>query len=205
MTPDEISAALQAAFHQCEMAAMPLTAQQQKILWQALGIIDQDGQGTLANPLTQLSAAERQALLQFIRHQAQESLDWKATLLNDWLQNRDSGPVQFIRDRYGLQWLEQVQPFHLAAYENPEDDETLRLQVGDRIEITNGLWEWVQESGPCSREWFPCTVVSVQEGDARLEDTHRHARCVVRFESGAEYEIQGIYEWNRPNWRWLRS
>ncbi|BDI19545.1 hypothetical protein ANSO36C_53470 [Nostoc cf. commune SO-36] len=26
--------------------------------------------------------------------------------------------------------------------------------------------------------------------------------CVVRFFNGAEYEIQGIYEWNRYNWRW---
>lgn len=204
MTPDEISAALQAAFHQCEMAAIPLTPEQQQILWQALQMADRDGQGAI-NPLTQLSLAERQALLQFVRQQTQAGLAWKTTLLNDWLQGRDSGTVQFIRDRYGMHWLEQVQPFHLAAYENPEDDETLRLQVGDRIEVTNGLWEWVQESGPCSREWFPCTVVSVREPEASQEDADRHASCVVRFESGAEYEIQGIYEWNRPNWRWLRG
>lgn len=205
MTPDEISAALQAAFHQCEMAAMPLTQQQQQILWQTLGIPEQDGQGTIANPLAQLSAAERQALLQFVRHQTQEGLAWKTTLLNDWLQGQNSGSVQFIRDRYGIQWLEHVQPFHLAAYENPEEDDTLRLQAGDRIEVTNGLWEWVQESGPCGREWFPCTVISIRESDTSLEDLHRHASCVVRFDSGVEYEIQGIYEWNRPNWRWLRS
>ncbi len=204
MTPDEISAALWAAFHQCEMAAIPLTPQQQQILWQALGIASQAGQEAIANPLTQLSVAERQALLQFVRQQTQAGLDWKTALLNDWLQGRSSGAVQFIRDRYGIPWLEQVQPFHLAAYENPEEDDTLRLQAGDRIEITNGLWEWVQDSGPCSREWFPCIVVSVRDSNASLDDLHRHASCVVRLESGAEYEIQGIYEWNRPNWRWLR-
>lgn len=205
MTPDEISAALQAAFHQCEMAAMPLTPPQQQILWQALGISDQDGQRIIANPLTQLSPTERQALLQFVRYQTQEGLAWKTTLLNDWLQERDSGSVQFIRDRYGIQWLEQVEPVHLAAYENPEEDDTLRLQAGDRIEITNGLWEWVQENKPCDREWFSCTVISVREPDASLEGVDRHASCVVRFDNGAEYEIQGIYEWNRPNWRWLRG
>lgn len=206
MTPDEVSAALEAAFHQCEMAAIPLSQQQQQILRQTLGEPEQNGQDPITNPLAQLSPPERQALLQFIRLQTQEGLAWKTTLLNDWLEGKDSGAVQFIRDHYGMQWLEQVQPVHLNAYEDPEENDTLRLQVGDRIEITNGLWEWVQENGPCSREWFPCTVVSIRESeDHSPEDEHRHASCVVRLESGAEYEIQGIYDWNRPNWRWLKG
>ncbi len=25
--------------------------------------------------------------------------------------------------------------------------------------------------------------------------------CVIRFYNGAEYEMQGVYEWNRYNWR----
>jgi hypothetical protein len=206
MTPDEVYAALKAAFHQCEMAAIPLSQQQQEILWQALGGLTPDGRWAIAvNPLAQLSAAERQAFLQYVRYQSQEGLDWKTRLLDDWLQGKDSGAVQFIRDRYGMPWLEQVQSVHLLEYEDPEQDETLRLQVGDRIEITNGLWEWVQENGPCSREWFPCTVVSVQDEAGSLADEPHHASCVVRLQSGVEYEIQGVYEWNRPNWRWLRS
>ncbi|MFP5275246.1 hypothetical protein [Coleofasciculus sp.] len=27
---------------------------------------------------------------------------------------------------------------------------------------------------------------------------------IVRFDHGMEYEIQGIYEWNRYNWRWIK-
>ncbi|MCY7392325.1 MAG: hypothetical protein LH647_12830, partial [Leptolyngbyaceae cyanobacterium CAN_BIN12] len=63
-------------------------------------------------------------------------------------------------------------------------------------------WEWVQDEGPCSREWFLCTVIGILEGEASSDGQNRHASCIVRFDSGTEYEIQGIYEWNRPNWRW---
>lgn len=61
------------------------------------------------------------------------------------------------------------------------------------------LWEWVQENGPCSREWFPCTVVGLSQGS----DCDRlYYNCVIHFDNGTEYEIQGIYQWNRYNWRW---
>uniref|UniRef100_A0A832M2X5 Uncharacterized protein n=1 Tax=Oscillatoriales cyanobacterium SpSt-402 TaxID=2282168 RepID=A0A832M2X5_9CYAN len=202
MTPDEIEAALRAAFTQCEEANVSLSSQQQEILLQALGI-DHDLQ---PNPLDQLSADERRALLEFVQSQEQQNLSWKTTLLNDWLQGQSSGTVQFIRDRLGIQWLEQVRTSHLIEYDHLSEGEVIALKVGDRIEVTNGLWEWVQESGPCSREWFPCTVIGIHEASNEEADgLRRHASCIVRFNSGVEYEIQGIYEWNRPNWRWLES
>lgn len=202
MTPDEIEAALQAAFNQCEQADATLNSQQKEILLKAFGI----SQERQPNPLAELAPDERRSLLEFIRSQEQQKLSWKMTLLNDWLQGENSGSVQFIRDRLGIQWLEQVKLSHLAEYDYLSEDEMILLKVGDRIEITNGLWEWVQESGPCSREWFPCTVVGIREAsNDEADGLRRHASCVVRFDSGVEYEIQGIYEWNRPNWRWLES
>jgi hypothetical protein len=171
-------------------------------------------QSVIDNPLKQLTPEERQALLAFIRQEESENRLWKTTLLNDWVQQRDSGAVQFIRDRYGLQWLEQIKQFHLAEYDRAEQGEIMQLKVGDRIEVTNGLWEWVQEDGPCSREWFACTVISLREpsDDEQTdleESTDKTANpqtsCIVRFDTGAEYEIQGVYDWNRPNWRWLQK
>lgn len=201
MTPEEINLALQAAFEQCDRADHALTSQQKQILRRALGVGDPEGRES--NPLQQLNWAERQALLEFVHAQQQQNQSWKRVLLNDWLNGRNSGPVQFLRDRYGIQWLEQIKPIHLADYDNFETGSILPLKVGDRIEVTNGLWEWVQESGPCSREWFPCTVIGFNELPSSAEATRTHTSCLVRFDSGAEYEIQGIYEWNRPNWRWI--
>ncbi len=198
MTPDELERVLQLAFEQCEQASAALTSQQQQILRQVLHA----GCSASPNPLSELTPPERQTLLQFIRSQGEHQQRWKMTLLNDWLHGRDSGNVQFIRDRYGLQWLEQVQPTHLAAYLDADDNSELQLQVGDRIEVSNGLWEWVQDNEPGSLEWFPCVIVSVQSASEQREGLNRHASCVVRFTSGAEYEIQGVYEWNRAHWRW---
>lgn len=199
MTPDEIQAALQVAFQQCERANVALTPQQQQILRQALGLQEKE-----ENPLSQLTAEERLAFLGFVQEEETQKRSWKTTLFNDWLQGRNSGKVQFIRDRYGMQWLEQVQAIHLTDYLHELEDESLcPLKVGDRIEVCNGLWEWVQDSGPCRREWFPCRVIGVQIANDSEDGVRAHASCVVRFDSGVEYEIQGIYEWNRPNWRWV--
>lgn len=200
MTPEEIEAALQAAFEQCDRADVTLNPQQQQILRRALV-----GNGRSRNPLADLTLDERRILLKFVQEQEQQNRSWKMVLLNDWLQGEKSGKIQFVRDRYGMQWLEQIQPIHLADYDDLETGE-LQLKLGDRIEVTNGLWEWVQESDPHSREWFTCTVIGVHEPTPDQADgVRRHASCVIRFESGAEYEIQGIYEWNRPNWRWLQD
>ncbi len=202
MTPDEIAAALQVAFNQCEQANTPLNSQQKEIVLRALGI-DRDRQ---LNPLAALTIEERRALLEFIQSQEQQNLSWKTTILNDWLHGQDSGSVQFIRDRLGMQWLEQVKASHLTEYDHLSEGEVIQLKVGDRIEITNGLWEWVQDNGACPREWFPCTVIGIHDASNKESDgLRRHASCIVRFDSGMEYEIQGIYEWNRPNWRWLES
>lgn len=227
MTPDEIEVALKVMFKHCEAAACPLSDQQKEIVRQALRSLGQSAwiQGDLdrsqlssddrdpdlleiplGNPLDQLTDEERRSLFAFIRQQESQNLPWKITLLNDWLAGRASGPVQFIRERYGVQWLEQIQPIHLANYNDEEQGEVLRLKVGDRIEVTNGLWEWVQDTGPCSREWFPCTIVSLREPPESADGPSQQdskASCIVRFQNGAEYEIQGVYDWNRPNWRWL--
>lgn len=160
------------------------------------GLSDSTGGLETINPLDELTPDQRQLLLQFVAEQEQQSRPWKIQLLNDWLNNRDSGQVQFIRDRYGLQWLGRIEPVHLAQYALQAGEE-LNLKVGDRIEVCNSLWEWVQETGPCSREWFLCTVIQIDElGDDAF------TKCIIRFNNGAEYEIQGIYDWNRYNWRW---
>ena len=196
-----MEAVLRAAFAQCDREACRLSDRQKQILLHALcQPLDEAGKtpvgaaGQSDNPLDRLTLAERQALLAFIQQQEAQQLSWKATLLNDWLQGQSSGPVQFIRQQYGIQWLDQVQPVHLARYAETESGS--ELKVGDRIEVTNGLWEWVQDDGPCPREWFACTVVSVR---AAIDPSQ--VSCIVRFAEGAEYEIQSVYDWNRPNWR----
>ncbi|BAY89990.1 MULTISPECIES: hypothetical protein [unclassified Tolypothrix] len=203
MTPDEIQAALQAAFKSCDAASCPLTDTQKQILLQVVEKIQGNskfGVLEIANPLDELTSEELAAFLQFVRTQEAEDKIWKTKLLNDWLHEKDSGEVQFIRERYGVQWLNRVQPYHFEKYTYCED--ALKLRVGDRIEISNALWEWVQDDGPCKREWYSCVVLQVDEtnnGDDWVSN------CVVRFYNGTEYEIQGIYEWNRYNWRWLKN
>ncbi len=206
MTQAEIEAALQTAFRHCETAGHPLNAAQQQILLAALRQSQCEPSPeplSAINPLAALTAEQRQALFEFIHDQEQQNKSWKTTLLNDWLHDRASGTVQFIRDSLGLQWLETISSSDLAAYE----ESTQLLKVGDRIELSNGLWEWVQDTGPCVREWFVCTVISLTETQSPLykegvAESQTSTHCTVRFENGNEYEIQGVYEWNRPNWRW---
>jgi hypothetical protein len=167
-------------------------------------MLENDGaNATAGNPLDEMSPEHRQLFLDFIRSHSVDAESWKTGLLNDWLSGNQSGDLQFIRDCYGPQWLSRVQPIHLTKYLEPAD---LALKVGDRIQVTNGLWEWVQDDGPCQREWFDCVVVAVKavHDDAlTTPDSYRQSTtCVIRFDSGREFEIQGIYEWNRYNWRW---
>lgn len=203
MTPDEIKAALQAAFKSCDVASCPLTETQKQILLQAVeqtqgnsnfGVLE------IANPLDELTPEELAAFLQFVKIQEQYNGNWKAQLLNDWLHDCDSGEVQFIRESYGLQWLNRLQSYHFDKYVYFED--ALKLKIGDRIEISNAMWEWVQDDGPCKREWFSCIVLQVEEMN---NGNDSFSNCVVRFNNGSEYEIQGIYEWNRYNWRWYKN
>jgi hypothetical protein len=200
MTPDEIEASMLAAFNDCDAASCPLTDTQKEILLQVVEQIQGNSTSrasAIANPLDELTPEELETFLQFVKDEEQRNRTWKVQLLNDWLLENDSGTVQFIRQRYGLQWLNRVESYHFDKYSYFED--ALKLRIGDRIEVSNALWEWVQEDGPCKREWFPCMVIQIEE-ISNGDDTSTN--CVVRFFNGAEYEIQGIYEWNRYNWRW---
>ncbi|WP_392533013.1 hypothetical protein [Nostoc sp. C117] len=200
MTPDEIETAMQTAFNSCDAVGCPLTDAQKEILLQVVEQIQgnsNSGASDIANPLDELTPEELEVFLEFVKTQEQRNRTWKVQLLNDWLLENDSGTVQFIRQRYGLQWLNRVESCHFDKYSYFED--ALKLRIGDRIEVSNALWEWVQEDGPCKREWFPCMVIQVEEISNRDDSS---TNCVVRFFNGAEYEIQGIYEWNRYNWRW---
>lgn len=205
MTQAEIEAALQAAFRRCESIGCPLDAQQQQILLAAIAANLVPDDGSAANPLDELTSQQRQTLLQFVQEQESQGLSWKAQLLNDWLRGEESGEMQFVRDLYGLVWLERVQPVHLAQYA----EDAIRLKVGDRIEVSNSLWEWVQDDGPCRREWIACRVVAIADASdsaPSMPDSYQgYTSCTIRFDNGNEYEIQGIYEWNRYNWRWAES
>lgn len=200
MTPAEIEAALREAFAECELASFPLTETQKQILLRILN--DRAQPATSApepNPLDDLTLEQRQVFLSFIEQQRQQNRSWKAKLLNDWLQGQNSGEMQFIRELYGLPWLERVQPVHIAQY---AEEVAMVLKVGDRIEVSNGLWEWVQEDDPQSQEWFPCTVIQLTDASSPAAANRRNLSCTVRFDNGMEYEIQGVYDWNRYNWRW---
>ncbi|NJL80167.1 MAG: hypothetical protein HC836_00815 [Richelia sp. RM2_1_2] len=200
MTPDEIEVALQEAFNRCDAARCPLTDGQKMILLQVLSneINGNSSQGLSkdVNPLLELTSEELQIFSEFVKEQEKQNRFWKVELLNDWLQEKDSGVVQFIRERYGIQWLSKVEKYHFDQLGNTE---LLKLKIGDRIEVCNGLWEWVQEGTSCEPEWFVCTVISLEE---IVEGDNSYTTCTIRFNDGAEYQIQGIYQWNSYQWRW---
>ena len=204
MIPAELEAFLQAAFRACNAAGYPLSERQKQIAIEVARQLSDTFSNcpSVLNPLDELTPEQRQALLRFVKEQERENRLWKATLFDDWLQENDSGTVQFIRDSYGVEWLARVEPHHLAAYENELDGAAFSLQVGDRLEVSNRLWVWVQNDDPQMQEWLPCTVVRLNEVEDRET---QYTNCTIRFENGAEYEIQGIYQWNRYNWRWARS
>ncbi len=192
-----MKAVLQAAFDRCDIASCPLCDTQKEILLQVLEQIkgSHTGVSDIANPLDELTKEELQAFLEFVKAQEEQNRSWKAQLLNDWLNENDSGGVQFIRDRYGLLWLNRIEPYHFDKYST---EDVLKLKLGDRIEICNAVWEWVQDNGPCTPEWYSCIVIKVDTiGDGDSSSTNG----IVRFYNGAEFEIQGMYEWNRVYWR----
>ena len=198
MNPDEIEAALQKAFLRCNTASCPLTEQQKNILVQAVKNSHLATSDT-TNPLDEITAEELELFLQFVKTQEEKNSSWKVQLLNDWLHNRDSKQVQFIRERYGVQWLYRLEPHHFDKFKN---ENIFKLKVGDRIQVCNALWEWVQENGPCAPEWFSCTVVKLDEIST---GEYPQTDCIVRFDNSHEYVIPGIYEWNNYNWRWPRD
>jgi hypothetical protein len=232
MSPSELETALQNAFRECDALGVPLNAQQQEILLRTLTQLRAQSEqpescaivpppSTHSNPLDDLTADQRRSLLHFIQENNQQNRPWKAQLLNDWLNNRDSGKMQFIRQRYGPQWLERIQPIHIAQY---ADEIAMLLKIGDRIEVANRLWEWIRPDEVDNLEWFACTVIGIAElTEPRTESSatpeaytsesyasdadadEAYTSCTIRFDNGMEYEIQGIYEWNRYNWRWLKG
>ncbi len=134
----------------------PLTDTQKHILLQVVKQIQKNLNyqvSDIANPLDELTTEELAALLQFVKIDTEINHTWKAQLLNDWLLGQDSGNVQFIRHRYGLQWLNRVELCHFDKYVVNED--ALRLKVGDRIEVCNRLWEWVQQDITMSSRMVP--------------------------------------------------
>ena len=200
MTPDEIEVALQTAFTHCDAARCPLTDGQKKILLQAMSnqINGNSSQDLLddQNPLKELTSEELQILSEYVQEIEQQNRSWKTQLLNDWLQEKDSGVVQFIRERYGIQWINKIEKYHFDEFAT---EANLKLKVGDRIEVCNGLWEWVQEGTACEPQWFICSVINVEEiGD----NDRNYTTCTIRFNDGGEYQIQGVYQWNSYQWRW---
>ncbi|BDI19546.1 hypothetical protein ANSO36C_53480 [Nostoc cf. commune SO-36] len=116
MTPDEIEVAMFAALMIVMAASCPLTDTQKQILLQVMEQIQGNstfGMSNIANPLDELTSEELEAFLQFVKDEEQRNRTWKVQLLNDWLLGNDSGTVQFIRQRYGLQWLNRVESYHL--------------------------------------------------------------------------------------------
>ncbi|MEM7726129.1 MAG: hypothetical protein AAF208_07105 [Cyanobacteria bacterium P01_A01_bin.45] len=200
MSPDEMQSALKAAFKQCDIASCPLTQQQKQILLQLVEQIQGNSSLQLSdtsNPLDELTSEELQIFLEFVKTQEIANNSWKIQLLNDWLNNQDSGKVQFIRDRYGVEWLYRLHKDHFEDYSTAGD--IVKLKVGDRIEVCNALWEWVQVDSPCPPQWFPCSVINIHQA---TDDEYSYINCSIKFNDGTEYEIQGIYEWNRYHWRW---
>ena len=197
MDYQEIQSLLERIFNLCEQAQTPLSNQQQEIIEQVLIerlTTSSEELPTAGNPLDELTPEQREVLLEFVVEQGQRP--WKARLLNDWLQGRDSGKVQFLRKDYGPQWLNRVQPYHIAQYLEQSDRALeVELKLGDQIEVSNLLWEWVQDE---TQDWYPCTVINLSQGEYK---GHRYQNCTVRFDNGGELEIPGIYQWNRYNWR----
>jgi hypothetical protein len=194
--------ALEAAFRQCGTAGMALNDVQRQILQQVTQTVllkalsNPDTIDSEENPLEALTADQREILLSFIEQCDRTAQDWKTVLFNDWLQGQDSGQVQFLRDRYGLDWINRVQPQDIAAYIETDEQE---LRIGDRLEVSSRLWEWIPEDLGEEPEWLPCTLVHLTQP----EGPETTLNGTVQFENGVELEIQGLNDWNKSNWRRL--
>jgi hypothetical protein len=126
---------LQAAFNRCESAICPLTDRQKNILLQVVEELTQlslmpdtiAAVSHSANPLDELTltSATAFAICQIPRA---KKIALENQLLNDWLQERDSGQMQFIRERYGPQWLNRIKPEHFNKY--ADEERKLKAQSG---------------------------------------------------------------------------
>jgi hypothetical protein len=199
MDPSELTAILKAAFLECDRKFCPLSDRQKELVLKTA--LDRLTPSELAdyNPLEELSEAERTQLIAFIQTQDADEQSWKISLLNDWLNGRDSGAVQFIREKFGFNWLSCVQPIHLQPY-LPEA--TPVLAVGDRIEVSSRLWEWTRDENSEDSEWVAAKVIGIGKG---VDPESEFAIAIVQFTNGSKYEISGANEWNRYNWRYIED
>lgn len=194
--------ALDAAFRQCSTAGMALNDVQRQILQQVTqtvllkALTNPDAIDSEENLLESLTEAQREILLSFIEQCDRTTQDWKTVLFNDWLQGRDSGTVQFLRDHYGFDWINRVQRQDIAAYIETDQQE---LRIGDRLEVSSRLWEWIPEDLGEEPEWLPCTLVNLTQP----EDPETTLNGTVQFENGVELDIEGLNDWNKSNWRCL--
>jgi hypothetical protein len=193
--------ALEAAFRQCATAGMALNDVQRQILQQVTqtvllkALTSPDAIDPEENPLDALTENQRQTLLDFVAECDRTTQNWKTILFNDWLQGRDSGPVQFLRDRYGFDWINRVQRQDINAYTEAEEQ---GLKIGDRLEVSSRLWEWIPEDLGEEPEWLPCVLVNLTPPN----DLETTLNGRVQFENGVELEIQGLNDWNKSNWRY---
>jgi hypothetical protein len=193
--------ALEAAFRQCATAGMALNDVQRQILQQVTqtvlikALTNPDAVDLDENPLDALTEDQRQTLLDFVAECDRSDQDWKTLLFNDWLQGQDSGPVQFLRDRYGLDWINRVQRQNINAYGEAEEQV---LKIGDHLEVSSRLWEWIPEDLGEEPEWIVCTLIDLTYPDS-TETTP--ITGTVQFENDLVLEIEGLYDWNRGNWR----
>jgi hypothetical protein len=193
--------ALEAAFRQCATAGMALNDVQRQILQQVTqtvlikALTNPDAVDLDENPLDALTEDQRQTLLDFVAECDHSDQDWKTLLFNDWLQGQDSGPVQFLRDRYGFDWINRVQRQNIKAYGEAEEQV---LKIGDRLEVSSRLWEWIPEDLGEEPEWIICTLIDLIQPDS-TEATP--ITGIVQFENDLVLEIEGLNDWNRGNWR----
>jgi hypothetical protein len=197
--------ALEAAFRQCATAGMALNDVQRQILQQVTqtvlikALTTPDEIDPDENPLKTLTEDQRQTLLDFVTECDRNAQDWKTTLFNDWLQGRDSGSVQFLRDRYGFDWIDRVRRQDITTYAETEEQE---LKIGDRLEVSSRLWEWIPEDLGEEPEWIVCTLINLTYPDSIVTTP---ISGIVQFENDLVLEIEGLNDWNKGNWRRVSS
>jgi hypothetical protein len=193
--------ALEAAFRQCATTGMALNDVQRQILQQVTqtvlikALTNPDAVDPDDNPLDTLTEDQRQTLLDFVAECDRNAQDWKTILFNDWLQGRDSGPVQFLRDRYGFDWINRVQRQDIDAYAEAKEQ---ALKIGDRIEVSSRLWEWIPEDLGEEPEWIVCTLIDLTQPDSTGATP---ISGTVQFGNDLVLEIEGLNDWNKGNWR----
>jgi hypothetical protein len=197
--------ALEAAFRQCATAGMALNDVQRQILQQVTqtvlikALTSSDAVDPAENPLDVLTEDQCQTLLDFVTECDRSAQDWKTILFNDWLQGRDSGPVQFLRDRYGFDWINRVRRQDITAYAEAEE---LELKIGDRLEVSSRLWEWIPEDLGEEPAWIVCTLINLTQPDSSEATS---VTGTVQFENDLVLEIEGLNDWNKGNWRRVSS